>query len=308
MTRLQNAAWIIKHRPTSVKDVVGEDAKEVAQYLDRPKEMPNFLFASRTPGTGKTTLAKALANDLGADLLELNSSMDRSINLVRSTIKEFVTTMSSKDGVKKIVFLDEADGLLMPVQQALRNLMETYASNAMFILTCNYIEKIIEPLQNRCVVLPFGQPAREEVGLYLKRVCDLEGLKYSEEGIGKLVSIHYPSIRNMVNELQRIHTKNQSVDETFVQTKNDIAEHIWNLIADKKLFQAKHYLIQNGVEPKLFIEYCFELVFTDGLKTVQKLKLIKVLSDLDYRISVGGNKQLQTCAAFIDIYKVISIE
>ena len=126
-----NVSWIIKHRPISVVDVVGDEAKHIQKCIDQDN-LPHLLFESRTPGTGKTTLAKAIINDMNADYIELNSSMDRGIDAIREKIVQFVQTMSSNPGVKKIVFMDEFDGMTKIAQDSMRNLMETYASNCVF--------------------------------------------------------------------------------------------------------------------------------------------------------------------------------
>ena len=142
-----DSIWTEKYRPRKVDDVVGEFKNSIKKHLLKPKAIPNFLFYSKCPGTGKTTLSKCIINELDCDYIVINSSDDRKIETIREKVKQFAMSQSSKPGFKRCIFLDEVDGMLSASQNALRNIMETYASNVFFIMTCNNINKVIEPLK-----------------------------------------------------------------------------------------------------------------------------------------------------------------
>jgi len=155
-----DSMWTEKYRPKKIDEMVGSFKAKIKKYLEEPSKMQHLLLHSSVPGTGKTTLAKAIINELGADKLVLNSSDDRKIEAVREKVNSFVKTKSSVEGMRRIVFMDEADGLTNAAQDALRNLMETYSENALFILTCNYLSKISDAIQSRCASIEFTTPAK----------------------------------------------------------------------------------------------------------------------------------------------------
>ena len=298
-----NVAWIIKHRPKGVDDVVGDEAKHVKQFITNKDNTPHFLFNSRIPGTGKTSLAKAIIHDLNCDYLEINSSMDRSIENIRTNVTQFVSTMSSKPGVKKIVFLDECDGLLKPVQNSLRNLMEKYQHNVIFILTCNYIEKIIEPLQNRCELITFGSPKKEDIKQYLLKIINEEDVKYTEEGLNKLIEIHYPSIRGMVGELQKFKTLNFELSEKILKKNNEIFDILWDKLKVDKVLEVRKEILENGYDNVAILKHFWSKTSTDEtLDNKQRIKLITVLADCDYRFAVGCDKKIQTDNLIFKVY------
>ena len=153
-----DSMWTEKYRPKQISEMVGDFKDKIRKYMESPATMQHLLLHSIVPGTGKTTLAKAIIEELGADKLVLNSSDDRKIEAVREKVNGFVRTKSSVPGMRRIVFMDEADGLTGAAQDALRNLMETYSENALFILTCNTLTKISDAIQSRCVNIQFAIP------------------------------------------------------------------------------------------------------------------------------------------------------
>ena len=142
-----NQVWTEKYRPKEWDGLICDFKEKFIRLLKEPKQMQHILLFSQKPGTGKTTIAKIIINQLKADNLQLNASDERKMEVIREKIKTFVKSMSSNPGVPRIVFLDECDGMLKASQEALRSLMEEYTDNAKFILTCNNIDKIIEPIQ-----------------------------------------------------------------------------------------------------------------------------------------------------------------
>ncbi|GAG64276.1 unnamed protein product, partial [marine sediment metagenome] len=163
LTPLHNAIFTEKFRPQVFDEVIIDKKTLITNYLKTPNTIPSFLFTSARPGTGKTTTAKIIAKTLKCDILSLNASDERGIEMIREKIKTFAESMSSLDGMKRCVFCDEADRLTSIAQDALKNIIETYSDNCFFIFTCNDISKITEPIRSRCVLVNFDKPGKVEI-------------------------------------------------------------------------------------------------------------------------------------------------
>lgn len=293
-----DSMWTEKYRPKKVADIVGDFKDKIIKYLDNPQSMPHFLFYSKTPGTGKTTLAKAIINDLDCDALILNSSDDRKIEVVRDKVKEFSMTKSSRGNKRRCVFLDEFDGMLKASQDALRNIMETYSSNVFFILTCNNINKVIEPLKSRCVMVPFAYPAKQEIADYLKKICKSEGMSYTEKGIEQLIELNYPSIRNCVLGLQDLFTEQKPVTEDTVKPVNEIFEELWKCYKDKNWKFIKEAVMQTTVDPRELNTFFWQ----KGLDE-ENIKLIQITCRNEKDISWGADSKVVFITSLIELVK-----
>jgi len=196
--------WTEKYRPKSVNDYVWRDAAQEQQVRKWVSEgnISHLLF-SGGPGTGKTTLAKVLINELGVeeyDVLEINASRDNGVDFIRQKIENFVSTMPF--GAFKVVLLDEADGLSPPAQGILRGLMETYSSTARFILTCNYPHKIIPALHSRCQGFHVEKLDKTEFTARVATILLTEGVEFELETLDSYVTANYPDLRKCINSLQ----------------------------------------------------------------------------------------------------------
>jgi DNA polymerase III delta prime subunit len=204
-----NPLWTERHRPAKIEDcILPTSLKKTFLEIRDSGVIPNMILAG-SAGTGKTTIAKALCNELSADVLVINASLNSGIDTLRTEIKSFASTVSFGGG-RKIVILDEADYLnANSVQPALRNFMEEYSKNCGFILTCNFKNRLIEPLHSRCTVIEFKIPTAEKSNLaaaFFKRVCgilDKEGIEYDQKVVAELIKKHFPDWRRVLNELQR---------------------------------------------------------------------------------------------------------
>ena len=293
-----NAMWTEKYRPKKVSEVVGAFKGKILKYLDNPKEIPHFLFYSKTPGTGKTTLAKAIINELDCDALVLNSSDDRKIDVVREKVKHFSVTKSSKQDLKRCVFLDEFDGMLKASQEALRNVMETYSSNVFFILTCNNINKVIEPLKSRCITVPFAYPDKEEVYKYLEMICQTEVMEHTEEGLKELIELNYPSIRNCVLALQDLNTDGNGVTVDTVKPINETFETMWKLLKDKDWKLIKKEVMQSTIDPRELNTY----FWLKGLET-ENTRLIQLTCRNEKDIASGSDPRIIFITSLIEMCK-----
>jgi DNA polymerase III delta prime subunit len=193
--------WVEKYRPTTLEEYVGNETikNKIADYL-KQGSIQNLLFHG-VAGTGKTTLAKLIAKNLNCDLLYINASDERGIDTIRDKIIPFASSMSFND--VKIVILDEADYITPQAQATLRNTIESCSKTTRFILTCNYLERIISPLQSRCQTFEIIPPSKTEVIEHVSDIAIEEAmLKVSVNDIQKIVSTHYPDIRKIINTVQ----------------------------------------------------------------------------------------------------------
>lgn len=290
--------WSEKYRPKKVNDIIGDFTDKIKKYLDNPKAIPHFLLYSRTPGTGKTTLMKAIVNELGCDYILLNSSDDRKIDVVREKVKEFSQTQSSKTNLKRAVLMDEFDGMLKASQEALRNVMETYSSNVFFILTCNNINKVIDPLKNRCIMIPFSYPKKEDIYKYLIMICENEQLDYTEEGVKKLIDLNYPSIRNCVLKLQDIKTDGCNVTIETVKPFNEEFERLYLKLKQKDWIFVKRIILESTINAREFNTYIWEKALDEN-----NIKLIQLTCRNEKDISGGADEKIIVVTSLIEIVK-----
>lgn len=189
-----------KYRPQSLNDYIGNTQvkSKIAEYIKEGTLQNLLLFGPA--GTGKTSLAKLIVKQLNATYLYINSSDERGIDTIRDKIIPFASSMGF-NGLK-IVILDEADYLTPQAQATLRNTIETFSSNCRFIFTCNYLERIIPPLQSRCVAFGIIPPSKKEVGQHILQICEKEKIEHTKEDLGQIIITHYPDIRKILNTLQ----------------------------------------------------------------------------------------------------------
>ena len=294
-----DAMWTEKYRPLKLDDMVGDFKEKIKKYMEEPNKMQHLLLYSVVPGTGKTTLAKVIINELGADKLVLNSSDDRKIEAVREKVNAFVKTKSSVNGLRRVVFMDEADGLTNAAQDALRNLMETYASNALFILTCNNVSKISDAIQSRCTKIEFTKPKKEEILTYLKTVCEGESMNYTEDGLNKIIDINYPSIRNCVQVLQSLYTEGKDATETTAKSSDDIYQKLWDMISiDKDWKSVKDYVFSNVIDVRELNKFFW-------FKAVEKshIKMIQITASNEDKFVRGGEDIIIFITSLIDMVR-----
>ena len=195
--------WVEKYRPQDLSTYVGNESlkTKVERFLD-DGNVPHLLLYGRAGG-GKTTLAKIIVNHVDCDYLYINASDERNIDLVRDKLKTFASSVGFKP--MKVVILDEADYLnVNSAQPALRNLMETFSAHCRFILTCNYVEKIIDPIQSRCQTYKIVPPSKKEVAVHAKNILEKEDITFDLDDLALVVTAGYPDMRKVINELQRM--------------------------------------------------------------------------------------------------------
>ena len=217
MEKLEHSLWVEKYRPTTLDTYIGNEhlKSKVSVYLESG-DLPHLLLYGKA-GTGKTTLAKLLVNNIECDYLYINASDENSVDTVRNKVRGFASTMGFKD--YKIIILDECDYITPNAQAALRNLMETFSKHCRFILTCNFVERIIDPIQSRCQSFQVIPPSKKEVALHIHNILKEEGIASKMDDVAGLVNAGYPDIRRVINSTQR-----QVVDGMLVVDKQSLVE------------------------------------------------------------------------------------
>ena len=222
MERLEHSLWVERYRPKTLDTYIGNEhlKSKVSVYLESG-DLPHLLLYGRA-GTGKTTLAKLLVNNIECDHLYINASDENSVDTVRNKVRGFASTVGFKD--YKIIILDECDYITPNAQAALRNVMETFSKHCRFILTCNFVERIIDPIQSRCQSFQIVPPSKKEVAIHMTNILKEEGVVSKVDDIAGLVNAGYPDIRRVINSCQR-----QVVDGMLVVDKQSLIENDYKI-------------------------------------------------------------------------------
>ena len=218
----ENSLWVEKYRPKDLSTYIGNEhlKSKVDVYL-QSEDVPHLLLYGRA-GTGKTTLAKIVVNNIDCDYLYINASDENSVDAVRFKIKAFASTVGFKE--LKVIILDEADYLTPNAQAALRNVMETFSKHCRFILTCNYVERVIDPIQSRCQSFKVVPPSKKEVAQQMVSILNQENCIFELDDIALIVNAGYPDIRRVINSAQR-----QVVDGKLKIDTNSIIQNNYKL-------------------------------------------------------------------------------
>lgn len=200
ITNDKNTIWVEKYRPTGLDSYIGnEHLKEKVEDFIESGDLPHLLLYGKA-GTGKTTLAKLLVKNIDCEYLYINASDERRIEVI-DKIKPFAGSLGFAN--MKLIVLDECDYITPLTQAALRNLMETYSNHCRFILTCNYVERIIDPVQSRCQAYNLTPPSKKEVAVHLGKILDNENISYNDKDVVFIINSCYPDIRRVINSAQR---------------------------------------------------------------------------------------------------------
>lgn len=195
-----HSLWVERYRPEKLEDYVGNEhlKSKVASYL-KSNDIPHLLFFGKA-GTGKTTLAKLIVKSIDCDYMLINASDERGIDTIRNRVKTFASTVGFRS--KKIIILDEFDYMTPDAQAILRNLMETFSKHCRFILTCNYVEKVISPIQSRCQTFQIVPPTKKDVAVQVSQILTNEKIKFEPKDLVPIINSAYPDIRKIINTCQ----------------------------------------------------------------------------------------------------------
>lgn len=303
-----NQIWVDKFRPQTFDEIIGQDnfVKRVKAFIES-KNLPHLLFAG-SPGTGKTTTALVVARELYGEhgikgnFLELNASDDRGIDVIRNQIKEFAKLKSLANIPYKVICLDEADSLTKDAQQALRRTMEKYSNSCRFILACNEISKILDPIQSRCVIFKFKGLSQDALVALLDKVETDETLTFEEGSKQYLAEISKGDVRKLLNTLQAaasinfnitIDGINEIID--FVNPKE--VEEMVELAKDGKFEKARDVMIKlrsiRGLSGLEILKEIYRVLLRLDIDPKIKIKFIDKLASVEFRLVEGSDEELQ---------------
>lgn len=299
--------WAEKYRPQSLDEYVSNPSlvATVRKFIES-KDIPHLLFYG-TAGTGKTTLSKIIINNIDCDAMYINASDENNVENVRTKIKTFASTSSFSE--LKVIILDEADYLTHNSQAALRNIMETYAVTTRFIMTCNYIEKISEPLYSRCQCFEVAPMQKKDVAIHLKNILHAENVKHTLDDLGYIVNTYYPDIRKVLNFAQQSVLNNEikieELNSAVFNTKKQLIEILKTETNGTTAFQKIRQLIaDSGIR---HYEELYQLLFdsVDEYAPKQQSAAILVVAEYLYQSSMVVNKEIVFMACIAKLLEML---
>jgi DNA polymerase III delta prime subunit len=308
MTR-NDFLWVAKYAPKTIEEcILPESTKKTFQEFLNKGEIPNMLLAG-PPGIGKTTVAKALCKELGVDVYVINGSDEgRFLDTVRNNAKNFASTVSlSSDAKHKVVIIDEADNTSNDVQLLLRAFIEEFAGNCRFIFTCNYKNKIIEPLHSRCAVIDFGIKGKEKASLAgsffkrLQNILDEERVQYDPKVLAELINKHFPDWRRVLNECQR-YAVSGKIDSGILATFSDVSvNELVKSLKDKNFTEVRKWVVGNlDNDASSLLRRIYDTAY-DCLTPATIPAAVLVIAKYQYQCAFVADQEINLLAALIEI-------
>ena len=302
--------WVEKYRPKKIEDcILSQDIKETFSQFLSQKEIPNLLL-SGTAGTGKTTVARALCEELGADYIIINGSDEgRQIDTLRNKIKNFASTVSlTEESNHKVVIIDEADYMNADsVQPALRNFIETFYNNCRFIFTCNYKNKIIPALHSRCTVIDFtiknGQKVKT-AKLFMERMSFLlksEHIEFDKKVLAELIQKYYPDFRRTINELQRYSVRGKIDSGILFSLSEANNKELVKTLKAKKFNDMRKWVVNNiDKEPASLFRGIYDILY-EALDTKSVPQAILIIAGYQYKAAFVADQEINMVACLTEI-------
>ena len=299
--------WVEKYRPQKVADtILPSNLKDTFQAIVNGGELPNMLF-SGTAGLGKTTVAKAICNELGLDYIIINGSEEGNIDTLRGKIKQFASSVSLQGGYK-VVILDEADYLNpQSTQPALRGFIEEFANNCRFILTCNFKNRIIEPLHSRCSVYEFNTSKKDLAdlaGQFFKRfvyILDQEGVPYQQKAVADLIMKYAPDWRRVLNEGQRNAISGMAIDGSSVGVSSNSIDSLVVALKEKNFKAMRKWVVDNlDMDTTAIFRGVYDSMNTH-VESQSIPQLVLILADYQYKDAFVADHELNIVACMTEI-------
>ena len=303
---MEHLLWTEKYRPRTIEDCILPDRlkKPFQEYVNQ-KQIPNLLLAGGA-GVGKTTVAKAMCNEVGCDFMVINGSDESGIDTFRVKIKNYASSMSLSGG-RKVIIIDEAD-YLNPnsTQPALRNAIEEFASNCSFIFTCNYKNRIIEPLHSRCAVIEFslknGEKAKMASAFFkrIQSVLQSEKVEYDDKVIAELIKKHFPDFRRVLNELQR-YSQFGNIDTGILAHIGDVSlSELVKFISAKDFGAIRKWVGSNEIDNNILFRKLYDAMY-DLLKPQSIPQAVLILADYQYKAAFVADQEINTVACLTEL-------
>ena len=299
--------WVEKYRPKTIDECILPDRiKLIFQQISLEGRIPNMIL-SGGPGMGKTTVAKALCNEVGCDFLMINGSEESGIDVLRTKIRGYASTVSF-DGKRKVVILDEADYLNpQSTQPALRSFIEEFEKHCSFIMTCNFVNRIIEPLHSRCQTIDFRINKEEKLnvgsnfGKRLYTILDQENVNYDKKVVAEVLMKHFPDYRRVLNELQK-YSKYGNIDSGILSQVSDIdLSELMNHMKDKKFNEVRKWVVNNlDNDPQKIYRKIYD-VAEKYVQTTSIPQLVLILADSQYKSAFAADHELNLVACLVEI-------
>jgi len=301
---MENYLWVEKYRPKTLEDVILPDKIKASfrEFIGK-KNLPNLIL-SGGPGCGKTTIAKAVLEDIGCQYLVINASLEGNIDTLRTTIKDFASSMSISG--RKFVILDEADYLTPAVQPALRNFMEEFSSNCGFILTCNFKHKIIEPLHSRCSLIEFSFSKQEKAELAthmfkrIKHILDSEHIEYDKKVIIELIKRHFPDFRKIINEIQRCSISGKIDSAVLTDFDSIQIRELVGYLKEKDFTSLRKWSVEAEYDDIKLYRKLYDTA-SEYVELSSVPQMILILSKYMYQSAFVVDKEINTMACLVEI-------
>ena len=319
--KLSDLMWVEKYRPIRLDDIVNQKdiVESLKNLMKEPAEMPHLLFTGPA-GVGKTTSAlcmsrQLLGEDWKRDTLELNASDERGIKMVRERVKEFasvfkIRTAETDERKFRIIILDEADEMTSEAQTALRRIIEDSSETTRFVIICNYLSQIIEPIQSRCAIFRFKRIEKEIIENYLKLLCKKEGIKYDDKAISQIFDSTNGDLRHSINILQTASvmgsiTISNVLASLGLSGKSKVNDII-KLAISGKFNDARVRLLEltavYGMSEFDFLKYAYEAIYS--LKLPHPEEFASLLAEYDYRLTHGSHPEIQLTAFLAQLSRI----
>ena len=307
---MEHLLWTEKYRPKNIEDcILPERLKKPFQEYVTQKNIPNLLLTGGA-GVGKTTVAKAMCNEIGCDFMIINGSDENGIDMVRNKITNYASSMSFSGG-RKVIIIDEADYLSANAQAAFRNAIEEFAVNCSFIFTCNFKNKIIEPLHSRCAVIEFTLKASEKssmAGQFFKTIQTIlsqEDIAYETPVVAELIKKHFPDFRRVINELQRF-SKFGKIDTGVLSQIVDVSlNDIMKFIKDKDFGAIRKWVASNDIDPATLYRKLYDNLY-DIMKPQSIPQAVIILADYQYKQAFVADQEINLVACLTEL--MVSLE